>query len=62
MGYIINGILNGRYIKKEYCAKDLFSTSFDKDGLKYFMTDHTANNERINIMPYSFTMIMFNEE
>ena len=55
-------MLNGRYIKKEYCANDLFSTSFDKDGLKYFMTDHTANNERINIMPYSFTMIMFNEE
>ena len=42
-------------------ATDLEKFAED-NGLKYFMTDHTANNERINIMPYSFTMIMFNEE
>ena len=61
-GLLDSQMLNGKYIKKEYYAKDLFSTSFDKDGLKYSKTDHTVNNERVDIMPYSFTMIIFNED
>ena len=59
--FLDSQILNGKYIKKEYYAKDLFSTSFDKSGLNYFETDQIFNNERVNIMPYSFTMIIFNE-
>lgn len=54
--------LNGEYVKKEYYAIDLFSTSFDEGGLNYFEKEYIYNTERINIKPYSFTMIIYNED
>ena len=49
---------NGIWNKRAYYGLELYSTTFDEEGI-YFDSENVQNE--IEIKPYSFTMIIENE-